>query len=138
LENSVRVSELALDRWDEELSDELDQEQVGIEAFRLSGAVFGPATKTSNRIDDLLTRMLRHPGLGKYLGNVDKNLDYLYTCLQLDLIGRVAEDVAEKEKEDAQKIPPVRDSPDMVDIPEQVDEDSPGSFISLDRSRSSV
>jgi hypothetical protein len=91
-----------------------------MEFFRLSGGVLGPSTRTSNRIDGLLVRMLENQDTGKYLGDIDKNLDYLYTCLQLDLIERVAKDVASKEQYDAE---------------EQV---LPEPVISLDRVRLSV
>ncbi len=119
LEKSARESEPVLERWDEELSEELDRGQAGMEVFRLSGGVLRPSTKTSNRIDGLLVRMLENKSSSKYLGDIDKNLDYLYTHLQLDLIERVARDVSSKEEEDVQK-----------DLPEPV--------ISLERARSSV
>jgi len=60
--------------------------------------------------------MLVNQSSGKDLGDTDKNLDYLYTCLQLDLIGRVAKDVTPKDEEDLQE-----------DLPEPV--------VSLDRVR---
>ena len=120
LEKSARVSEPVLDRWDEGLSEEPEEANDGVEIFRLSGGVLGPSTRTSNRIDGLLVRMLENQDTGKYLGDIDKNLDYLYTCLQLDLIERVAKDVASKEEYDAE---------------EQV---LPEPVISLDRVRLSV
>jgi len=63
--------------------------------------------------------MLENKSSSKYLGDIDKNLDYLYTHLQLDLIERVARDVASKEEEDTQN-------------------DTPEPVISLERARSSV
>ena len=129
---SARVSELVLDRWDEEQSEETEREQAGMEVFRLSGGVMGPATRTSNRIDDLLVRMLAYQGSNKYLGDIDKNLDYLYTSLQLDLIGRVADDVASREALE-------RVDEDVAYKEEvEVQQDLPEPVLSLDRVRSSV
>jgi len=99
LEKSVRAAEPVLVRWDEGFSDEPDDASDGMEIFRLSGGVVGPA-KTSNRIDDLLGKMLVSQNSGRYLGDIDKNLDYLYTSLQLDLIERVAKDVSSKTEEE--------------------------------------
>jgi hypothetical protein len=45
--------------------------------------------------------------------NIDKNLDYLYTYLKLDMIGRAANDVSEmsrKRSETAQGLPPSEDT----------------------------
>jgi len=119
LEKSARVSEPVLERWDEELSEELDKGQAGMEVFRLSGGVLRPSTRTSNRIDGLLVRMLENQSSSKYLGDIDKNLDYLYTSLQLDLIGRVADDVKLKNQEE---------------VPAEIPEHS----VSLDRVRPSI
>jgi len=116
---SVRVAEPVLGRWDEEASQDSDEGQANMEIFRLSGGVRGPSSKTSNRIDGLLVRMLDNQNSAKYLGDIDKNLDYLYTCLQLDLIERVAKDVASREIEEL-----------PVEIPEPT--------ISLERASSSV
>jgi len=95
LDKGTRAAEPVLARWDEGLSDEPEEANDGMDIFRLSGGVIGPA-KTSNRIDGLLGRMLVHQSSGKYLGDVDKNLDFLYTSLQLDLIERVAKDFSSR------------------------------------------
>jgi len=118
LEKSARAYEPVLDRWDEGLPEESEDEHSEIEAFRLSGGVLGPSAKTSNRIDGLLVKMLSSQSPSKYLGDIDRNLDYLYTSLQLDLIGRVASDVASRKQEEMPK-----------EVPEPV--------ISLDRVRPS-
>ena len=122
MEKNARVSEPALNRWDQELAEEgLDEGRAGLEIFRLSGGVLGSANRTSNRIDGLLIKMLSNPSSGRYLGNIDRNLDFLYTSLQLDLIGRVAEDVSLK-------------NIDVVEIQKPSEE----LELSLDRARSSV
>jgi len=54
--------------------------------------------RTSNRIDGLLTKMMENPSSVRYLPNIDKNLDYLFTSLQLDLIDIIAQDVAAAEE----------------------------------------
>jgi len=58
-----------------------------------------PAAKTANRIDGLLARMLLQPGTGGYKENIDKNLDYLFTSLQLDMINMAAEGSAEEQEQ---------------------------------------
>lgn len=119
LEKGARVSEPVLERWDAGLSDEPEESFPEVGAFRLSGGVLGPSAKTSNRIDGLLVKMLASQGSSKYLGDIDRNLDYLYTSLQLDLIGRVANDVSSRKQEEVTQ-----------EIPEPV--------ISLDRVRPSL
>ena len=119
LNKSARVSEPVLERWDDGLPDEHENLSGGMEIFRLSGGVLGPSSKTSNRIDGLLVRMLDNES-AKYLGDIDKNLDYLYTSLQLDLIERMASDVSSRH------------------VPEPVPREIPEPTISLDRARSSV
>ncbi len=119
LEKSTRVSEPAVERIEDSLSGEETEDSAGMDIFRLSGGVLGPSTRTSNRIDGLLAKMLANPDSGRYLGNIDKNLDYLYTSLQLDLIDRVAKDVSSRK---------------VAEIPQTVEE----PVISLDRARSSI
>lgn len=118
LEKVTRVSEPAVERAEAMPEEDLEA-SAGLDIFRLSGGVLGSSSRTSNRIDGLLTKMLANPGSSRYLGNIDKNLDYLYTSLQLDLIGRVAKDVSSRK---AAEVPPT--------VEEQV--------ISLDRARSSI
>lgn len=125
MEKSARAAELAVDRWEEHTPEEVDREQAGLEIFRLSGGVLAPATRTSNRIDGLLGRMLVQQGSAMYLGDIDKNLDFLFTSLQLDLIERVANDVSSRQPEvETEGI----EAP--LELPEPV--------ISLDRVRTSV
>ena len=84
--------------------EELDQgEEEGpsediSDLFRLSGGVAYATARTANRIDGLLSRMLEHPSAGRYVDDVDRNLDYLLTHLELDLIEQMARDVAATEE----------------------------------------
>lgn len=118
LEKGTRISEPAVERAGVS-QDEGSADAAGIDIFRLSGGVLSSSSRTSNRIDGLLAKMLESPDSGRYLGNIDKNLDYLYTSLQLDLIDRVAKDVSSRKP---------------VEIPQPVEEPT----ISLDRARSSI
>lgn len=80
--------------------DELEQygDDELSELFRLSGGVAYATARTANRIDGLLSRMLEHPASGRYLDDVDRNLDYLLTHLELDLIEQMAREVAAAEE----------------------------------------
>ena len=119
MENSARLSEPVAERWEEESSTEPEEQQAGMKIFGLSGGVLGHSSRTSNRIDGLLLKMIENQSSAKYLGDIDRNLDYLYTSLQLDLIERVAKDVSLKD----------------VDEPEQTYSED---LLLLDRSRTSV
>lgn len=65
-----------------------------LDIFSLSAGVMAPRIRTANRIDGLLTRMLENPSSGKYIRDIDKNLDYLYTHMQLDMLERIGKDVS--------------------------------------------
>lgn len=80
--------------------DEQEQYEDGglSELFRLSGGVAYATARTANRIDGLLSRMLEHPASGRYVDDVDRNLDYLLTHLELDLIEQMATEVAAAEE----------------------------------------
>lgn len=85
-----------------------DQETPSVDVsdlFRLTGGVATSSARTANRIDDLLTKMLEHTSSCRYLDDADRNLDYLLTHLKLDLIERIARDVASRE-DDVQEEPP--------------------------------
>jgi hypothetical protein len=73
--------------------DPAEQPLEELSIFSLSAGIMKPAAKTANRIDGVLARMLLEPGTGRYLQDVDKNLDYLFTSLQLDMINMAAEDI---------------------------------------------
>jgi hypothetical protein len=95
LETAKRIEEPEVDRWGEQFAaSERSIESLGADLpfFRLSGGIMKSDARTSNRIDGLLTRMMEHPTAARYLANADKNLDYLFTSLQLDMINMVADD----------------------------------------------
>jgi hypothetical protein len=93
LETDEVLDEPAVDRWQgsapqkEERADEASE----LPFFRLSGGLMRSTARTSNRIDGLLMRMMEHPTAGVYRSNIDGNLDYLFTSLQLDMIGMAAD-----------------------------------------------
>jgi hypothetical protein len=99
LERVNRIEEPAVERWSEDKSAAVETKDTGAVVdfpfFRLSGGMMRANAKTSNRIDGLLMRMMEHPSSGRYYPNIDRNLDYLFTFLQLDMIGVVARDVSE-------------------------------------------
>jgi len=85
------------ERWaSKRRPEELDIEDQGtaLDIFSLSAGVMAPRIRTANRIDGLLTRMLENPSSGKYIRDIDKNLDYLYTHMQLDMLERIGKDVS--------------------------------------------
>ena len=126
MEKSARITELDLDRWDDDFvaqEKEARDPDAVLEIFSLSAGVMKPGARTANRIDGLLARMLENPSSCKYVKDIDKNLDYLFTHLQLDMIGRVAKETASREQS-------------VVEAPPEEPEPEPA--ISLDRARSSV
>jgi len=93
LDEHVRIDEPAVDRWSEDSRQrERRQDLVSLPFFSLSGGVMKSNARTENRIDGLLTMMMELPTSGKYVNNIDKNLDYLHTVLKLDIINMVAEE----------------------------------------------
>lgn len=88
----------AVDRWcvpGQTIETEEHGDAVGFDIFSLSAGVMTSQTRTSNRIDGLLSHMLENP-TSRYIGNVDKNLDYLFTHLQLDMLERIGKDVSNR------------------------------------------
>lgn len=59
--------------------------------FALSGGIIKRDARTANRIDSLLMRMMESCTGTAYSAKIDKNLDYLHTSLQLDMITMFAE-----------------------------------------------
>ena len=98
LETVKRIDEPAVDRWSER-SAASDAGESSVEGvlpfFRLSGGIMKTNARTSNRIDDLLRKLVEDNNGSRYMPNIDKNLDYLFTYLKLDMVGRVANDVSE-------------------------------------------
>lgn len=101
MEKDSRIEEPAVDGW-QDVSDVAQRTQEAVEGclsiFTLSGGVMRDRARTANRIDGLLTKMMESPSTVKYLPNIDKNLDYLFTSLQLDMIHIVALDVSAREE----------------------------------------
>jgi hypothetical protein len=117
LETVKRIDEPAVDRWSERsaASDANESSVKGdLPFFRLSGGILKANARTSNRIDDLLRKLVDDSNSGRYMPNIDKNLDYLFTYLKLDMIGRVANDVSamnRKRSETAQRLSPAERAP---------------------------
>jgi len=106
LETVKRIDELAVDRWSEQsaASDASESSVKGdLPFFKLSGGILRTNARTANRIDDLLRKLLQDETGSRYMPNIDKNLDYLHTCLKLDMIGRVANDVSEMSKKRSER-----------------------------------
>ncbi len=106
MEKDSRIGEPAVDRWQSaspthELTEET-AEGAGLAIFNLSAGIMRERARTSNRIDGLLTKMMEHSTTVKYLADIDKNLDYLFTSLQLDMINTVAKEVSAR---DQRKVP---------------------------------
>ena len=123
LEKSTRITEPEVERWgDVAAAPENDDRgpNTDLDIFRLSGGVIRSSAQTSNRIDGLLSRMLESPSSCKYVKDIDKNLDYLFTHLQLDMIERVGKDATSREEGMMQEEP------------------RPEPVISLERARLSV
>lgn len=103
-----------VDRWPEGGQEPVEKVATdpGLQFFRLSGGLMRAGAKTANRIDGLLTRMMEQPSSGGYRPNLDGNLDYLLTSLQLDMIGMFAGEYSESWDERPQSEPaPERQSP---------------------------
>jgi len=107
LETVKRIDEPAVDRWNGQ-SAASDGRQSSVKGdlpfFRLSGGILKTNARTSNRIDDLLRKLVEDGSGSRYMPNVDKNLDYLYTYLQLDMIGRVGNDVSEMSRRHSETV----------------------------------
>ena len=120
MEKSVSIAEPVVERWDSVVpQSESEESEAALEIFSLSGGVMSKS-QTANRIDGLLSKMLESPGSCRYVGNIDKNLDYLFTHLQLDMIERVARDAAAREEIQLREMP------------------KPEPVLALDRVRASV
>ena len=76
---------------------------LGPSFFTLSGGIMKRDPRTANRIDSLLSKMMAQPSNIRYSPHVDKNLDYLYTSLELDMINMVADEFRAKEEEEPEE-----------------------------------
>lgn len=108
MESANRLGEPVVDRHREELASvaaSTSRRVIGPSFFTLSGGILKREPRTSNRIDSVLTRMIEGDPVTTYSAHVDKNLDYLHTCLQLDMISMAALDIgAEAEVSHEQEI----------------------------------
>jgi hypothetical protein len=123
LENSRESEEQVADSFTDFLAelDELQEEEnAGLRVFSLSGGVMRVGARTSNRIDGLLGRMMDGPSAGRYMTDIDKNLDYLYTSLKLDMIDLVANDVSRAQRAKTEKANPSEDQ-DLKNVEERLD-----------------
>lgn len=110
MDESPRLVEPLVERHDERrphLRSRPGRKPIGPSFFTLSGGILKRDPRASNTIDAMLERMLDGP-VPTCSPHVDKNLDYLHTCLQLDMISMAAMDL-EPEKGDY-----VIDDPDQV------------------------
>lgn len=92
------ILEPAIDRWTE-LSRFVEakprEREPKIDLQRLSAGIMATSPRaTSNRIDGLLSKMVETNHVAKYSQDTDKNLDFLFTYLQLDMINILAENCA--------------------------------------------
>ena len=93
MDGATRLEEPVVDRHEERLesiASSTRRRTIGPSFFTLSGGILKRDPRTSNRIDSMLTRMLDDDSAANYSQHIDKNLDYLHTCLQLDMISMVA------------------------------------------------
>lgn len=103
MDRASRLGEPVVDRHDEELASvaaSTSRRVIGPSFFTLSGGILKREPRTSNRIDSVLTKMIEDSSTTPYSAHVDKNLDYLHTCLQLDMISMVAQE-ADSQSENA-------------------------------------
>jgi hypothetical protein len=74
--------------------DRLQRELMSSSFFNLSGGVLKEEKRSSwSSIDDLLCKLMAQSPERRFTKHVDRNLDYLHTSLQLDMIRMVAEDI---------------------------------------------
>jgi hypothetical protein len=107
LETVKRIDEPAVDRWSEQsaASDASESSAQGdLPFFRLSGGIMKTNARTSNRIDDLLRKLVEDNNSSRYMPNIDKNLGYLFTYLKLDMINFAAQDFAKSELDKSRQV----------------------------------
>jgi hypothetical protein len=80
---------------------------LGPSFFTLSGGILKRDPRTSNRIDSLLSRMMEEEPAKAYSPHVERNLEYLYTSLQLDMISIAAELYKPEEAEEEEDEEPL-------------------------------
>ncbi len=102
LESISKLDEPIVDRHSEVLENPAKRRKntLGPSFFTLSGGILKREHRTSNRIDSMLSRMIETSQEESSSPHVDKNLDYLHTSLQLDMISMVALEFRPLEEED--------------------------------------
>lgn len=87
MDDELSIDEPVVDRWSDEASNPKKKKRPGLNPgfFSLSGGVMRDRSKAANRIDYLLAKMLERTD-SLYVPNIDRNLDCLYTSLQLEMI----------------------------------------------------
>ena len=101
--DNTRLQEPVVDRWTEHAESSEDKrkgKEITRSLFSLSGGVM--KSRSGNKIDYLLARMLQEPN-STYVPNIDRNLDCLYTSLQLEMI---KPDVKEHAPDQGEIVPP--------------------------------
>lgn len=92
--------------------------------FDLSGGILREQRSSGGAsLDDLLYKLMSHTPNTRLAKHVDRNLDYLHTSLQLDLIRMVAEDIKpsafdEEHSHKERIVRSLRGSPDIADMRE--------------------
>jgi len=86
VDDELSIDEPVVDRWsDEANAPKKKRPGLSPEIFSLSGGVMRDKSRTGNRIDYLLAKMLERAD-SLYIPNIDRNLDCLYTSLQLEMV----------------------------------------------------
>ncbi len=108
MDDELSIEEPIVDRWSDAASGP-KKKRPGLHPgfFSLSGGVMRDRSGSGNRIDYLLAKMLERPD-SLYVPNIDRNLDCLYTSLQLEMIdphrnGRMSPPESEKSSPPRQK-----------------------------------
>ena len=104
----------------------LQKQLLNSSFFNLSGGIMKEEKKSSwSSIDDLLCKLMAQSDNQRFTKHVDRNLDYLHTSLQLDMIRMVAEDIKperdETEFDRDRVVQSLRGSRDMLEPPTTVD-----------------
>ncbi len=80
--------------------EKLQRELMSSSFFNLSGGIMKEDKQSSwSSIDDLLCKLMAQSSERRFTKHVDRNLDYLHTSLQLDMIRMVAEDIKPEKRE---------------------------------------
>jgi hypothetical protein len=78
----------------------LQRELMSSSFFNLSGGIMKEEKRSSwSSIDDLLCKLMAQSPERRFTKHVDRNLDYLHTSLQLDMIRMVAENIRPEKAE---------------------------------------